>query len=86
MKFVASYRVETGEITALCALPADANAPSPGMQLRPGEGRAEFEVPDEAAAKADDSQLQTRMEEIITSYRVEISHAAKLVKHPTTRR
>jgi hypothetical protein len=80
MKFVASYRVETGENTALCALPPVANAPSPGMQLRPGEARAEFEVPDAAAAKADESQLQTRMDEIITSYRLELSHAAKLVK------
>jgi hypothetical protein len=88
MKFVASYYPETGEITALCALPADPDAPSPGMQLRPGEARAEFEVPDDeaVATTADASQLRTRMEDIVASFRVESSQSARLVRSTTARR
>ena len=80
MKLVAIYKVETGEITALCALPPDPTAPSPGLQLRPGESRSELDIPDELMPREDDSQLQSRMEALIKSYRIE-THAAKMVKY-----
>jgi hypothetical protein len=81
MRLVAIYKVATGEITALCALPPDPTAPSPGMQLRPGESLAELDVPDEFMPAGDDSQLQARMEAIVRSHRIETTRAAKIVKY-----
>ena len=80
MKFVAIYNSETGEITALCALPQDADAPTVGMQMGPGESRAQFEVPEELAVKSDYAQPHARMEKIIKDYRIKDTGEVKLVK------
>jgi len=80
MRLVAIYRSDTGEITALCALPPDKNAPSVGMQMGPGESRVEFEAPEELTLKHGDPQLHARMENIMENYRIEQPSAARLVK------
>jgi hypothetical protein len=84
MKFVAIYNSETGEITALCALPPDADAPSPGMQMRPGESRAEFEAPEEFSIEQNDPQLRARMDQIIKEYRLERPGDVKVVRKTGT--
>jgi hypothetical protein len=81
MRLVAIYRSDTGKITALCALPADKNAPSVGMQMAHGESRAEFEMPEELMLKHDDPQVHARMENIIENYRIEQPGEARLIKY-----
>jgi hypothetical protein len=71
MKFVAIYKLGTGEITALVALPPDAGAPSVGRQMEPGESRVEFEAPKELSFEHNDPQLPARMEQIVKEYSIE---------------
>jgi hypothetical protein len=80
MKFVAIYRLGTGEISALCALPPDAGPLSVGMQMGPGEGRAEFEVPQELSVQYGDPDLHTRMDQIMKEYRLDGAGDVKIAK------
>jgi hypothetical protein len=79
MRLVAVYNSKTGEITALCALPPDADAPTVGMQMKPGESRAEVEAP-EGTVEPDDPQLHAQMKKITEDYRIESTSEVKIIK------
>lgn len=80
MKLVAIYRLGTGEISALCALPPDGASFSVGMQMGPGEGRAEFEAPQELSVQYDAPDLHTRMDQIMKEYRLDGTGDVKIAR------
>jgi hypothetical protein len=80
MRFVAVYNSNTGDISALCALPSIPDAPSVGMQMQPGESMVEFEAPEELAADLDEEQLHDQMEKIIQDYKIESTSGVNVAR------
>jgi hypothetical protein len=80
MKVVAIYATHSGQITSLIALPADADAPSAGARMRPGESRAEIDLPQGIALTLNDPQTHAQMQQIIREYRIEGTDKPRIVK------
>jgi hypothetical protein len=86
MKFVAIYDSHSGEISALCALPTDPNAPTAGMRMRAGQKRAEFDAPAEFLTKPEGPERHALIHDFIKNSRIEASETVTIVDRPASKR
>jgi hypothetical protein len=79
MKLLAIYDAASGDIHAVCTLPADPEAPVPGARLQAGERSAEIEAP-AGLTGTEGGDIHTNLEAFIAAYRVEAAADARLVR------
>lgn len=80
MKILAIYDASSGEIHAVCTLPADPDAPVPGTRLQAGERSAAIEAPGDLANAGDSGDIHAALETFISDYRIETTAAARPVR------
>ncbi|MCA9863529.1 MAG: hypothetical protein R2853_05745 [Thermomicrobiales bacterium] len=79
MKLLAIYDAASGEMHAVCTLPAEPDAPAPGARLQAGERSAVIEAPAHLAS-AEGGEIHAHLEAFIAAYRIEATANARPVR------